>query len=271
MSRLVSFLFWNIGKRPLQEQVARLVAEHGVDVLMLAECEIPPTALIAEINRHGEPFCFPFSAASKVQVFTRFAESALTPVYDDPALRLTIRQLIVEERTDLLLAVVHFHSRLNWTEEDQLIEVSNLARDIVERENERGHRRTVLVGDFNMNPFDKGVVAANGLHAVMTRDIARRGEREVAARRYPFFYNPMWGCFGDRTVGPPGSHYFVGKHVSYFWHIYDQVMLRPALMDSLREIKILEGEGHTSLLSSQGHPNSAVGSDHLPILFRLEL
>jgi hypothetical protein len=59
--------------------------------------------------------------------------------------------------------------------------------------------------------------------------------------------------------------------VSYFWHLYDQVLLRPVLMDGLRELKILDAEGSTSLLGGQGYPNRAVGSDHLPILFRLEL
>ena len=152
-----------------------------------------------------------------------------------------------------------------------MIEATNLAEDVIQREKERRHRRTVLVGDFNMNPFDKGIVAAGGLHAVMTRDIARKDERMVAARSYPFLYNPMWGCFGDRTEGPPGSHYFLGKHVSYFWNLYDQVMLRPALMDSLRELRILVAEEQTSLLNAQGYPNPTVGSDHLPILFRLEL
>jgi hypothetical protein len=56
-----------------------------------------------------------------------------------------------------------------------------------------------------------------------------------------------------------------------FWHIYDQVMLRPSLMDGLRELRILDTEGTTSLLGGQGYPNPGVGSDHLPILFRLEL
>jgi hypothetical protein len=30
----------------------------------------------------------------------------------------------------------------------------------------------VVIGDFNMNPFDRGMVNANGFHAVMSRQIA---------------------------------------------------------------------------------------------------
>lgn len=267
---MVTFLFWNLGRRPLQDQVGRLAKEHGVDVVMLAECLVSTESMQASLNAHtASPYCFPFSESERIAIFTRLPESSLTAVFDDPARRLTVRRLIVQQRTDLLLAVVHFHSRVNWEEADQMIECTNLARDIASREEEFGHRRTILVGDLNMNPFDNGVVAAGGLHAVMTRALAARGTRKVASKSYPFFYNPMWGCFGDRTDGPPGTHYFVGKHVSFFWNIYDQVLLRTELMNQLTELRILDRVGDTPLLSAHGLPVESAGSDHLPVLFRL--
>jgi hypothetical protein len=102
MTRLVSFLFWNIGKHPLQERIARLAAEHDVDVLMLAECDVPPTEVLTELNRGGKPYCFPFSAAEKIAIFTRFPETALIAVFDDLAGRLTVRQLLIDGRTEVL-------------------------------------------------------------------------------------------------------------------------------------------------------------------------
>jgi exonuclease III len=269
---MVSFLFWNLGQRPLQEGVARIVSEHSIDVVMLAECESSQGSILSSLNQKNQnAFSIPFSQSERITILTRFPPSTLKPVFDDPGRRLTVRRLIVQQRTDILVAVVHFHSRRNWSDEDQMIESTMLAADLKKQEDDFGHRRTVLVGDLNMNPFDKGVVAAGGLHAVMTRSTARRGTRTVAARTYPFFYNPMWGFFGDRTEGPPGTHYFVGKHVSYFWNIYDQVLLRPELMDSLVELKILDSDGCLSLLSADGFPNKTTGSDHLPVLFRLDL
>jgi hypothetical protein len=146
-----------------------------------------------------------------------------------------------------------------------------LAQIIQEVEGKRWADRTVLVGDFNMNPFDAGVVSAHALHAVMTKDVARRGSREVRGEEYPFFYNPMWGCFGDRTAGPPGSFYLgASKPVNYFWNVYDQVLLRPGLMDSLRELAVLDSDGVESLLTASGLPQTSSGSDHLPLFFQLD-
>jgi hypothetical protein len=246
---------------------------HGVDVLMLAECEIDPAEMLAVLNgAGGGTYCFPFSAGSKIRIFTRLPESSLTVAFNDPLERLTIRRLDVGDPPGLLLAAVHFPSRRNWDRHDQTLESTVLATDISRAEDETGHRRTILVGDLNMNPFDPGVVGAQALHAVMTRSLARREKRVVSGRPYWTFYNPMWGCFGDRTDGPPGTYYLPpSKPGNYFWNIYDQVLLRPTLMDMLEELRILDSDGYDSLLTPRGRPRKSDVSDHLPILFRLRL
>jgi hypothetical protein len=122
-----------------------------------------------------------------------------------------------------------------------------------------------------MNPFDEGVIGAPALHAVMTRKLAERKERRVVGTSYRFLYNPMWGFFGDRTIGPPGTYYHRAATVGdLFWHMFDQVLLRPSLMYLLRDLVILDQIDGESLLSHPvGLPRDAACSDHLPLAFRL--
>ena len=88
---------------------------------------------------------------------------------------------------------MHGPSKASGWEEDSLaMQATEFADDIAHVEENAGHQRTILVGDFNMNPFETGMVAARGLHGVMSRHIAQRGSRTVQGRSYPFFYNPMW-------------------------------------------------------------------------------
>jgi len=123
-----------------------------------------------------------------------------------------------------------------------------------------------------MNPFDVGVVGAHALNAVMTRELARKEKRTVASQPYRLFYNPMWGHFGDRTPGPPGTYFYAASTPgNYYWNVFDQVLLRPQLMDDLVELRILDTDGCTSLVTPKGYPRSAETSDHLPVLFRLNL
>ena len=46
---LVSFLFWNVNGKPLEERIARLARANDVDVLMLAECNSEPEEVLAAV------------------------------------------------------------------------------------------------------------------------------------------------------------------------------------------------------------------------------
>jgi hypothetical protein len=269
----MTFLFWNLKRQPLSPRIARLAAAHEVDIIMLAECDIEPAAILAALNAGGgRRYCFPASESRKIRVFTRFAETQLVELYTNPVSRLSIRRVELDNGQPFLLADVHFPSRVNWDRDDQVLAATDLANDICQVEDEQGHQRTILVGDLNMNPFDPGVSGAHALHGVMTRAVAERVDREVQGKRWRLFYNPMWGCFGDRTPGPAGTYYLSSaKPLNYFWNLYDQVLVRPALMDALDELRILENDGERSLLTRHGLPQDTDGSDHLPILFRLNL
>jgi hypothetical protein len=138
-------------------------------------------------------------------------------------------------------------------------------------EKEIGHSRTILVGDLNMNPFDRGLAGTIGLQAVMSQEVAKGENREINEEKYPYFYNPMWSLFGDLTPGPPGTYYYDKRerYLRYYWHMFDQVLIRPSLLDrfSSGDLKILTSIGNLSLMSpTNGRPSL---SDHLPIFFKL--
>ncbi len=271
---MTSFLFWNLNRKPIQSFVSRLVSRYEVDVIMLAECSIKPTVLLKELNQIDTAayHYVPQLGCTKIEMFTRFSSQFIPPLYETD--RLTIRHLKLPGLTDVLLAITHFVSKMHWSDDDQALECAPLAESIRATETNVGHSRTVLVGDFNMNPFEFGVVSAGGLHGVMSRSIAARKHRIVQNRRYPFFYNPMWSLLGDTPSRPPGTYYYGGAgHKVFFWNIFDQVLVRPELLDRFHnaDLEVLTGDGHNSFLSQKGLPDSQRVSDHLPIRFSLTL
>jgi hypothetical protein len=46
-----AFLFWNLKGKGLLREVRALCAEHGVDVLILAEAGPPPGMVLQELNK----------------------------------------------------------------------------------------------------------------------------------------------------------------------------------------------------------------------------
>lgn len=265
MSDICTFFFWNLAGRPLIGELAAAVKEHEVDILILAESSLSSEQILSTIPTLSEPETY----SKKILIYTTGDPSRMLPAFDDPGRRLTIRRLTFKSCAEILVAAVHFYDKRNWSDDDQLAEATNLARDIVGIEEKFGHARTLLVGDLNMNPFDKAVVAAAGLHGVMARGIARERTRIVSARKYRFFYNPMWKFLGDRGPSPPGTYYYrQAVQVVYFWNILDQVLVRPDLMEALMDIRIIDNVAGRSLLDAEGRPSA---SDHLPLLFRLRL
>jgi endonuclease/exonuclease/phosphatase family metal-dependent hydrolase len=269
---MLTLLFWNLNGKSLFPLVRQLVREHGVDVLIVAESPWPATKLLERLNQgQSQSFSLPRTHTPSSRIVA-FARGPLLPVL--AADRFAFYTLQVSGDWELLLGIVHLGSKLYRSAASQSQAATSFRLAILRAENQVKHMRTVLVGDWNMNPFEDGMVSAVGLHAVMTRALAEEVNRTVEGEVYPFFYNPMWAHFGDASTGPPGTYYYrSAEHVAYFWNIFDQVLLRPALLPFFEneDLAILDRVGTTSLLSRKGLPDRNVASDHLPLLFRLRL
>lgn len=269
MSKL-SFLFWNTGKKDVSSEIAQLATHEKIDILLLAESICHPAELMIKLNT-GREGAFDLAPCNSkgIQIFTRFDPTFFRPVMESP--RYSIRSLTLPGRRKVLFAIAHLRSKRNFSDDSQGQYLIDLARVIREIETDQGHTCTVLVGDLNVSPFEKQVVAIQGLHAVASRAVASASRRRFESRWRPFFYNPMWGLFGDRNTLPPGTHYyFNGDPISYYWYMLDQVLIRPALFDAFdsRDLTIVTKAGEIPLLSREGKPSL---SDHLPLRFRLRL
>ena len=268
---VVTCMFWNVNRRDRRDLIGRLAAQEHADVVVLAEHPAQSKPTLEALRREvGESFFEPPSDTPRLRLFARRPTLDLQEIYADASGRVTIR-LLRYERKEFLFVAAHLPSKVNWNREDQTAEVQVLADQIRDEESRRRHRRTILCGDLNMNPFEDGVVQASGLHAMMTKTTVEAGTRTVQGREYPFFYNPMWGFFGDRTQGPPGTYYYRHSgHLSYEWNIFDQVLIRPeALPWFADDVEIVARIGDTELGRPDGRPNREIGSDHFPIVFRL--
>ena len=248
--------------------IVALCRQHEVDILVLAESEIPDALMLESLNM-GEisQFRLPSNPSERLRFFIKYPHDSLKPIRDDRGI--AIRHLTPPIGIDITLVALHLPSKLHMSDIDQASHSVQIAQMIQEAEEQIGHTRTLIIGDLNMNPFEAGVIGANALHGVMDKNIARRGSRTVQGRQYGFFYNPMWGKMGDMSQGPPGTYYYSNSnYVNFFWNMFDQVLMRPDLIDYFAEerLQILTSINGESLLATDGRPQISFGSDHLPVL-----
>lgn len=273
---MTTFLFWNIRKKPLLDELVCLCQENDVDILILAEKpDIPDTEVQIALNKGiDNQYLALYNSPSRLSFFFRYPAESIKPISDEGSI--AIRRISPPIGADILLVALHLTSKLHMSENGQTFQAIRVSQLIQEAESMVGHTRTLVIGDLNMNPFEVGVVGADGFHAVMTQSIAQKGSRKVQGKNKPFFYNPMWGRMGDMSVGTPGTYYYRSSdYVTYFWNTFAQVLLRPELLDYFsadeNNLKVIYKIGDKNLLTNKGIPNSKFYSDHLPILVTLKL
>lgn len=260
-------LYWNVHGKVPARMVADLCHDHDIDLCLLSEARSLVDPILKELNRNDDTYFYrePI-ACKKVDIFSRFDSPIISTVSDNK--RFSIQSIREPGQSELLVVGVHLSSKMwtsSYTQADQVRFISDEIRCI---ESERMHRRTVIIGDFNADPFELGLIEPRGFHAVSCRRVAARMHRTVNSYESPLMYNPMWSHFGDRNGKPPGTYFRNGSDVdTRFWHVFDQVLISPELLESYSDdgVTVLDKVRDTSLLL-KGIPNSDKYSDHLPLV-----
>lgn len=262
--------FWNTARKTNVDLVARLCHLRVIDVLVLAECSAPLHSLLQALNQGQESIYYADSTpglTKKLTILTRLLPGQVRSVRDTGDV--AIRELRPPIEEPLLLVALHLPSRLYYSEDDLASLCPGFVRVIRDAEVNVGHQRTVVIGDFNMSPFEAGMIGATGFHAVMDRRVASRRMREVRGQDCYFFYNPMWSKMGDFGPEPPGTYFYDGgKPVTMYWHVFDQLLVRPSLAMSFQpdDIAIVTSIGtHRLTMEANARPDHSV-SDHLPLV-----
>lgn len=279
--------FWNINNNTdLGDILIEFVKEYSIDILLLAEADLNPKQkrkfavddiildfLVKSKSQFSRPYQLIKNNDFRVKLLSSYPSSFFKLQNEFiKGSRWTSFLVDIPGIIRFNLFPVHFQSKVNWTNSSLAMECVNLARDIDLIENNTSCENTILIGDFNMNPFEDGIVAANGLNSHQDLDylVQNKKGREIDGTYYRFFYNPMWNFFGDQ-IKPIGTMYYrPSGHISHEWHCYDQVMIRPEMSLHLTEksVKIVSEISGRSLLTKLNRP-SEVYSDHLPIILEL--
>ncbi len=264
-------LFWNLNDKRRESLCANLARRHRVSFAIFAECPRPPELLKALNSSEEQVRYYWHRTGNRLTVFSRYSIRDFLHV--DSTTRYSIHALFANTAHELILVSVHATSGLRVPVSEQDEELRALAKRISEIEMERGHTRTLIIGDLNADPFDRRVTSATGLHAQMSRTIAGQRMRRVKGVEYLHFYNPMWRFLGQQHPLPQGTYYRrKAEHDTRFWHVFDQVLLRPDLLPYFQDedVSILLDDGVAAFQKTDGTPNPKIASDHFPILVKLD-
>ncbi|HEY5313213.1 MAG TPA: hypothetical protein VIK18_11870 [Pirellulales bacterium] len=287
---MAAFLLWNMGGKPgksrkrgksrkiknLDFLVQSLVREHSIDVLLLVEYY--PSTMKSTLSTLLIPDgLVRRSTSERFGVFSKMNHGMSYVPVSGLGDRVELWNWVPEPNKAARFALVHGLDRTRNDDGTRRVFFRRVV-DAIRTQEANSHRRSMVVGDFNAHPFESAVLSSDGLHAIGVRQVKNAARRLVrwGDEEEDFFYNPMWRQYGHVPAMEAGmaTHYWQNNQAGeLFWHMLDQVVIRPNESASFPEdrLKVVSTVGTVSLLGPEGALDDTVGSDHLPIVFHWDL
>lgn len=254
----MNYLFWNTHKNIDINPILRdLITENCISIVVLAEYTADINDLIRLLYDSGVIMeHIPTVGCDRIHILGRI------DFHIEPQLQTDYASIQVIGR-DTILCCVHLNSQIYSDHVSRReIVIEQIINDILKLENGLNTTNTIIVGDFNINPYDNSCVNARYFHGIPIYEDAMRESRNIAGKEFRMFYNPMWNFLGDFKE-PYGTYYrSAADTFNPYWHIYDQVIIRPSLRSRFVDgnLKIITGSANVSLLDKNKHPNHMISA-----------
>ncbi len=262
----MKFLFWNINKKDLTECLIEINKLKDLDIVGICEGENLDNSSLEKILKMKRVVLLEEYNNRNLILFCKENIKIKVGNENNPYFKEFYLQIQEEEYRIILL---HLPSKMNLSDRDQLYFNIRLREKVFSSEN--SYSKVILFGDFNMNPFEEGMVSSEGWHAIFYDEQVKKIKRIVYEDERYFLYNPTWYLYVSNPQKISGSYYYSkSSTVSYYWYMFDQVLISPDLIDKfdMDKFEILVSTEKRELCKN-GKPYKNEYSDHLPIYFEI--
>lgn len=255
----LKILFWNLNNNNITNLLLSLIKKENIDIALFTEAEGIDIPQISELNKN---FTLIKWITDGCKVFG-FAKKDI----NISKIQGRKRYIIFEcerNKYKFNIAGVHLESKLHNQESSRMSTIADLKNDIAVFEAE--NLKTIIIGDFNIDPFDIQMSSYYFLHAVSFKDLIERDYIEHDGKIYKKFYNPMLGLISENKK-LYGSYYYYDIE-NLYWHFYDQCLLRKDVLPHFEKVSIIKKILNKNLIKNN-KPDGSI-SDHLPIVLTLK-
>lgn len=260
----MNLLFWNLGRNDNADMILSCFQEHDIDIAVFSEYTSCSLSKVAQQTQGLYIHIKGIGGCEKINAFIK-TSVCCESVYEQSRY---VIYCLVKQTTRFVLAGVHLQDRRNCNSAMRIETIGRLVNDIDECEQHNKCNNTIIIGDFNANPFDPELLQFNAFNSVLFKDVIKNSETRIVDREsYRRFYNPVINYLSEETR-MYGSYYDTRDEASPVWHCLDQVLLSNSLVESVLSMQYLKTIGNQSLLKDI-RPNKSI-SDHLPLLVVLK-
>jgi len=256
----VNILFWNLKGNKNEKWIADTIQENDVDIAIFAEYH---GVLFSDLFSLLKNEYMQFDGYGACEKVTLICKKTINTVVRREQSRYTLYSCFVDDDTYNIIGL-HLPAPPWATSSDRKSVIRSIVQDIIELEKESQSKKTVVIGDFNCNPFSEEIIEKDAFNAVLFKTIINEQEIvEYNEKKHRRFYNPVINYLSEKTQ-TFGSIYCSSGNYQLYWNSYDQVLVRKELIegiDSVKYIKMINGKS----LIKRVRPDETI-SDHLPLL-----
>lgn len=261
----MKFIYWNTKNTISLDYVIDILNEENPDLFFLSEID---EKLLEEeqhiFNGFGYQY-FPNPGCERVKVIRKNDFSV------ELSLQTKYYTVVKSEENDLHIISVHLPS-LMFQNFDSLKEFIRDFRTNIDAEIGFSlEERILIIGDFNVNPFEKPMIDFDGFLA--TNSVNSRNEITHLGKTKQLYFNPTWQLY-SRLHFPGTKHFKRPTGASYDileFHYLDQVVISQKLRDDLQKDHICVVEETSNFVYLNKAKNSIEKSDHLALIYNITL
>ncbi len=256
---MIKILFWNLKKNDLTSLIIKLSQAKDIDLIMLAEADNLNVKDIEQLkNKYNFIFglddCLVLCLAKKNIVISQIQSSKRYILFN-----------CNKNNFCFNLIGVHLESQIPQQNDSRAITITEMKNAIASAEGENHNNKTIVIGDFNLNPYDNQMTSYAYLHAVSFKDLIKKDFIEHDKKIYKKFYNPMLSLISE-DFKIYGSYYYSDPQ-NIYWHFFDQCLLRKEMLPNYQGVEIVKTINDINLIKNN-KPDTNI-SDHLPIIVYL--
>lgn len=268
----IKFVFWNIYKKNLIGPIVQIILENNVDIIALAETETLDVQAVLNSLKLQTYDWKVVEICPETDICLLAKSNIHISVYKEEKRFATYKIYCGEEV--YLFSVVHLASPMFLDEharDMRAINISQVLRKMEEDVYGKTEYKSIIVGDFNLQPYSQGISSVYGFNATMSISKAKKIVRQIDGENKHFYFNPTWKLMGDNCM-VQGTYYNNSdqQEKSIFWYSFDEVLIRPYFIDGFnwKYFDIVEKTDKLSFVNNDIIDKNNY-SDHLPIRFEI--
>ena len=261
----MKFIYWNTNNITELLQIIDICNSEKPDIFFLSEIDESKLEDETELLDQNDYVYFSNPGSSRVSIIVKKGL--------DIELGLQNKYYTNVRLPDLDLDVISLHLPSQMFQHfDALKEfIRDVRKDIDLNIGIPDEKRILLIGDFNVSPFDKPMIDFDGFSA--TNSVNSRERITHLGKNKALYYNPTWKLYSNSSFPgtkyfrrPSGSSYDILEH-----HFLDQVVISTKLSRELKDEEIKVIEKSPSYTYYNLNSNVILESDHLPLSYKISL